>query len=162
MSDVVKPGGAFWVAGRGEVDLEQEASDRRLRSVIAEFDPEGKLTLGRHHKTGEWVLFLKPRANPFGIDAPYPVLGLGSERPSPEYLRAVLNETDTRRNGAEIMNKIQENNNRIRARQAAPADEAAGQLAEAIMSFERGQGKTKFSTSLPKRDPKHRAYSRKD
>lgn len=162
MSDVVKPGGAFWVAGRGEVDLEQEASDRRLQSVIAEFDPEGKLTLGRHHQTGEWVLFLKPRANPFGVDAPYPVLGLGRTRPEPEFLRAVLNETDTRRNGAEIMNKIQENNNRIRARQAEPADEAAGQLAEAIMSYERAQGKTKFSTSLPKRDPKHRAYSRKD
>lgn len=162
MSNVVKPGGSFFVAGRGEVDLEQEAGDRRLQSVIAEFDPEGKLTIGRHNKTGEYVLFLKHRANPFGLDAPYPVLGLGNARPEPGFLRAVLNETDTRRNGAEIMNKIQENNSRLRRQQSAPADEAAGELAEAIMSYERAQGKTKFSTSLPKRDPKQRAYSRKD
>ena len=163
MSNVITPGGAFYVAGRGEVDLEQEMYDRKLRSVIAEFDSEGKLTLGRHHQTGEWILFLKARANPFGLDSPYPVLGLGRERPTPDFLRQVLRETDTRRNGDEILKKIQKNNERLRKPSRDAADEALEILAETAESFLHREGKTPYHRSLPKRDPKHRAYStRKD
>lgn len=157
MSSEVSPGGKFWIAGRGEVDLDEEAHDRALRKVIEENDPEGKLTLGRHHATGEWVLFLKPRANPFGLDAPYPVLGLGTTRPSAEYLQQVLYETDTRRHGNEILNKIQENNARMRKPSVEAADDATGQLAEAVASFLHREEKTPYRRSLPKQDPKQRA-----
>lgn len=161
MDGVVKP--TIFVAGRGEVDLDMEAHYRGLRSVIEENDPEGKLTLGHHHETGEWVLFLKPRANPFGLDAPYPVLGLGTEIPEPDQLRRLLYKTDTRRNGDQIMKDIQANNERIRKAARDKADEGIEIVAEGAESFLHRQGKTPYHRSLPKRDPIHRQYStRKD
>lgn len=161
MDGVVKP--TIFVAGRGEVDLDLELRHRALRKVIEENDPEGKLTLGRHHETGEWVLFLKPRANPFGLDALYPVLGLGTEEPDPDKLRELLYKTDTRRNGDQILKDIHANNERIRRVARDKADEGIEILAEAQESFLHRQGLTPHHRSLAKRDPVHRQYStRKD
>lgn len=162
MQDVVKPGSQFFIPGRGNVDLEQEIHHKHLAKVIANNDPEGKLTLGRHHQTGEWVLFLRPKANPFGLDQPYPVLGFGMELPSAERLERILHETDTRRNGDRILKDIQENNERIRSHSRTAADDAAGVAAEAAESFLHAQGRTGYHRSLRKLDPIHRQFSGKD
>jgi hypothetical protein len=157
--ELVKPGSGFFVAGRGEVDLEEERHHKALAKVIADNDPEGKLTLGRHKESGEWVLFLRPKANPFGLDAPYPVLGFGQELPSPEHVERVLHETDTRRNGDRILKDIQENNERLRKPSRSRADDATAQLAEAAESFLHAQGRTPYHRSLRKRDPIHRQFA---
>lgn len=162
-ADLVKPGSGFFVAGRGVIDLEEERNHTALARVIAANDPEGKLTIGRHLETGEWVLFLRPRANPFGLDAPYPVLGFGKELPSAERLERILFETDTRRNGDQILKDIQENNEKLRNPSRIRADEATEQVAEAAESFLHAQGRTPYHRSLPKRDPIHRQFAtRKD
>lgn len=153
----------LYVAGQGEVDFGERKQLKELYKVIREEDPEDKLMLGQHPESREWVLFLKPRANPFGLDAPYPVLGLGTEVPDPGEVRALLHKTDTRRNGSQIMDDIHANNNRIKAELDAKASEGAEILADAQRSFLHRQGKAPFHQSLPKRDPIHRQYStRKD
>ena len=161
MDGLLKP--TIFVAGRGEVDLDLERQHIALRKVIEENDPEGKLTLGFHRETGEWVLFLKSRANPFGLDAPYPVLGLGRNVPDPQELRELLYKTDTRRNGDKILSDIHANNERRRAKSRDAANDGIEVAAEAAESFLHRQGLTPHHRSLAKRDPVHRQYStRKD
>lgn len=159
MDGAVKP--TFFVAGRGEVDLAEEAKHRALLSVIRENDPEDKLMLGFHRHTQEWVLFLKPRAHPYGLDAPYPVLGLGRETPNPQDLRELLYKTDTRRNGEQILKDIHANNKRLRKIARDKGDDAVEIAAEAAESFLHRQGLTPHHRSLRKVDPVHRQFTGK-
>lgn len=161
MSNGVVPA-TIYVAGQGEVDFGERAKMKELTRVIKENDPEDKLMLGKHHATGEWVLFLKPRANPFGLDAPYPVLGLGTDVPDPDRVRKLLYETDTRRNGDKIMQDIQANNEKIRKAADDKATEATEILAEARASYLHRKGDAPYHQSLRKVDPIHRKYSGKD
>lgn len=160
MDGLLKP--TIFVAGRGEVELDLEMQYKRLRDVIAENDPEGKLTLGRHNTTGEWVLFLKPRAHPYGLDAPYPVLGLGTDLPDPQELRELLYRTDTRRNGDQILKDIHANNEKLRAKSRTAADDGIEIAAEAAESFLHRQSLTPHHRSLRKVDPVHRQFSGKE
>jgi len=159
--DIVRPGGEVFVAGRGIVDLEEESRHKALAKVIATHDPDNKLTIGRHKDTGEWVLFLRPKANPFGIDAPYPLLGMGKELPSPELIERILVETDTRRSGDKILNDITAANERVRKPARSHADEAIERLAEAAESYMNAHGQTPYYRSTRNLDLKNRPY-RKD
>lgn len=152
-----------FVAGQGEVDFHERGQLREVYKVIREEDPDDKLMLGQHPQTREWVLFLKPRANPFGLDAPYPVLGLGTETPDPSKVRELLHKTDTRRNGDQILKDIHANNDRLRMEMDKKASEGTEIMAEARASYLHRKGDAPYHQSLAKRDPIHRQYStRKD
>ena len=114
----------IWTPG-GMVDPEIRAAER----VVTQYDE--RLMLARHELTGDWVVWLKPRANPFG-NAPYPVVGLGSSLPAPAEIEHRLKRADTARRGDEILREMDEANARLKAERNRAADEGSGIAAEAL------------------------------
>lgn len=90
-----------------------------------------RLMLARHEMTGDWVIWLKPRANPFG-DAPYPVIGLGPDLPAPAEIEQRLRRADAARRGDEILREINQANDEIQRENKRASDEATGIAAEAL------------------------------
>lgn len=106
--------------------------DRELRKaqrVVEQYDE--RLMLARHEGTGDWCVWLKPKANPFG-DLPYPVIGLGPTLPSPEEIERQIVKADAARRGDEILREINAANDKLRAEKERAADDASGQGAEAL------------------------------
>jgi hypothetical protein len=131
-----------WLPGIGVTDSLQRSVARRLEAY------DERLVLGRHEATGDWCVFLKERANPFGGGKPFPVLGLGTTLPSADEVMAKVQKYDTVRNGERLLREINEHNEKIRAKTDAAASEASGVVAEGAESFLHGLGRTPYKRSL--------------
>lgn len=112
----------LWLPGQGFVPPHIRAAE----SAVKEYDAD--LMLGRHEQTGEWVVLLT--RGPEG--RPFPVFGLGIELPAPEQIKQRLYESDTRRNGREIVRQIVRRQEDAREERRRKAEDASGQGAEAF------------------------------
>lgn len=128
MEDIVPSGEVrLWVPGIG-------ASDRRVRAVakaVRDYDPD--LRLARHELTGDWVVLIG--------DAPMPVYGFGKELPDPASVEATLFQRDVRRRGKRILDELAAKAERDRLDSEYRVSESNGELAEALESAFRRQGK---------------------
>ena len=98
----------------------------RAKREVEEYDDA--LTLGRHTLTGDWCIWLKR-----GPDKPpYPVLGIGKELPAPGTLQARLRAADTRLHGDAMLRRMNAENEAQKAVQSRAAEEATGEMAEAL------------------------------
>lgn len=133
--------GGIWVPGSGIIDPNQRAISRRLE----EYDE--RLALGQHNVTGDWCVFLKPRANPFG-DNYFPVLGLGKELPTPDEVMYKLIKYDALRQGDKILEEIKFSNEKLMASTEQAAAEASGIVAEGFESFLHDNKRTPYRRVL--------------
>lgn len=117
----------LWVPGHGLVP----PHIRTALDAVQHYD--ANLSLGRHEQTGEWVVLLK---RPDGETQP--ILGLGTELPSEEAISKKLYESDVRRHGAQIIERL----NRIDREQKAATRKAASDGSAAVAEgFEWGYRK---------------------
>lgn len=85
------------------------------------------LELGRHTMTGDWCIWLMR-----GPDKPpYPVIGLGPVLPSPDTLIERLQAADTRLHGDAMLQRMNAENETVRAQERAASEEATAMAAEA-------------------------------
>jgi len=96
---------------------------REARQAIEDYDPN--LSLGRHEKTGDWVVILK---RPTGEEVP--IFGLGAVLPSREAITEKLYKSDVRRHGGKIAEAIERANEQRRRDLERKADDATGEAAE--------------------------------
>lgn len=130
MSNVILTGGDgekqdIWLPGMSKgVPLHV----RQVSEAIEQYD--GKLSLGRDNKTGDWVVLRE--GGP--IDVPYfPVFGLGNDLPSVDTVNRMLFERDVAKNGARIVQSVVEAQ---AARKKAVKDRADAATEEAATAFE--------------------------
>lgn len=98
----------------------------RAKREVESYDEN--LTLGRHALTGDWCIWLRQ-----GPDKPpYPVLGIGRELPEPGVLQERLRAADTRIHGDDMLRRMNAENEQLRAAESREAEDATGQLAEAL------------------------------
>lgn len=94
----------IWLPGQGVVDLEP----MRVHRAVSQYDE--RLMFGRHDN-GDWCIFVKM---PHG-EIPLPVLGFGSELPTPEEAVRRADEANTRRHGTKILEHIKKEDESRRA-----------------------------------------------
>lgn len=123
-----------------------------LNRAVREYDD--RLVFGRNEINGDWVV---ARKMPHG-QAPIPVLGFQYDLPEPEHVLQRLRECDTLVH-TDQLDKMNAHNESIRDVSRAKADEGSSIAAEGWESFLHRKGKTPYSRSLPKRDPKQRSSS---
>lgn len=103
-----------------------ESKEIRLAvNEVEAYDP--RLTLAKHEITGDWVIFTK-----LDNGALYPVIGLGKDLPSPDYLRQRILNADTRRQGEQMLYHINKKNEEIRKQNERPVRDGIGKTAEAL------------------------------
>lgn len=113
----------LWIPGAGEVDLRV----RRVMKAVEEYDSE--LRFGRHEITGDWVVLLE--RSPL-TGKPHPLLGFGTELPSPERVVQRMSETDVRRRGSQMLRALTIASQAERDASDERTGEASGQAAEAL------------------------------
>lgn len=108
---------------------EHDLTTAPARRVVEQYDEN--LMLARNVDTGDWCVYLKPRANPFGqTDKPFPVIGLGPELPSPETIQRRLYQADAKRRGDQILNDMNSHNESLMQPKRIAADTGTGIAAE--------------------------------
>jgi hypothetical protein len=112
---------AIWLPGQGVVDVRIRAAQR----AVKEYDE--RLELARHEITHDWVIFVTLDNGNL-----YPVIGLGRELPHPDYIKERLWKADTRRHGEKILHEVNRRNEEIRQNRRRPAQDATGNMAEAL------------------------------
>lgn len=116
--------------GRGTVDI------RVWRCMNAAREYDARLTIGQDQTDGQWAVYIKlERGTLPEMDDLFPIFGLGrdpEEFPHPEDLKKRLYESDTVRQGDELLDKLNRENERLKKEQAYEADEASGIAAEAL------------------------------
>ena len=98
---------------------------REARKAIEDYD--SNLSLGRHEKSGDWVVVLK---RPDGDKVP--IFGLGPQLPGREQILEKLYKSDVRRHGGKIAEAIERAAEQRRREQASIADDQTGVAAEAF------------------------------
>ena len=111
----------IWTPGGGD-SPEVVAAARMVKAC----DPA--LELGRHTMTGDWCIWLLRGPS----EPPYPVLGIGRELPSGEALVERIKAADTRVHGDAMLRRMNAHNEQLRRQQSRVADEATGEMAEAL------------------------------
>lgn len=109
----------LWIPGRGELAMGELAAAR----AVEEYDPE--LMLGQDRRSGDWVVLIKR-------DPPYPVFGLGPTLPSPDEIKRRLYQADTKRHGGKLADELDRANERAKQELRDRADDATGEVAEAL------------------------------
>lgn len=131
MSALEIPTQALWLPGEGLVPVHI----RQAIQAVEEYDPD--LTIGQHEQTGEWVVLLK--RGPEG--RPFPVFGVGAHLPSPEALKKKLYDSDVRRHGGRIAQKLEAQAEARRRAERSNAAAATEEVAEAFLWAARKDGK---------------------
>lgn len=119
----------LWLPGQGFVP----AHVREATKAVEDYD--SNLSLGRHDKSGEWVVLL---TRPDGETVP--IFGLGHELPSRERITEKLYKSDVRRHGGKIAEAIDRANEQRRRDLARKADDGTGETAEAFAWAARKDG----------------------
>jgi hypothetical protein len=150
----------IYVPGRGAMDLDC----RRVDIAVNEYDE--RLFAARHPRTNIPSVFVKVSPftdwlnEDFGVDIAgqraMPVLAFPEGWPSNEVVLRKLIASDAKRRGTAILDEINDKNAQLRRNAEYIQQQAAEAVAEVQESFEHRQGLTKYSRSLPKRDPKQR------
>lgn len=104
--------------------------------AVKEYDAD--LLIGRDEQSGDWVVLLDSRKHDL---PPHPVLGLGPELPGVDEIKRRLYMADTRKRGREIVADIHRHRAREEARMRAETHDAAGEVAEALESLARSEGR---------------------
>ena len=121
---------AIWLPGAGMVDLRVTRLDRAAK------DYDERLAVGRNEQNGRWAVFIRTARGTFPPLDLYPVLDLGLDverLPHPDDLQKRLYESDTRRHGARILERMNRENEAIKKEHARIADDATYQAAEALV-----------------------------
>lgn len=119
----------IWLPGHGQVDL----GVLRVDKFVSEYDE--RLRFGRNVETGQYCVYVCMR----GQD-PLPIIGF-NEIPSNDVLARELYQRDALRRGREIIDDIQNTNDRIQAEKEKAAAEASEGVAEVLEWFNRSMGK---------------------
>ena len=138
----------IFVPGQGHVDLDYV----RMNRAINEYDE--RLNFEMNDQTGQYTIFMK---NVHG-EAPIPVLAF-TDIPTTDEAIQRLHQTDARRHGAEILDRMRAENERHAAAFDNRSSEAAGQLAEAHESYLRNNGQLRYSKSF-RADPNRTAVKK--
>jgi hypothetical protein len=133
----------LWVPGQGLVNLEGTAVDRAVR----EYDE--RLFFGRNATTGLHTVFMKMEHG----EPPLPILAFADGVPAPEQAVKRLYDTDARRHGLEILDRINRENEEIKNQHRYAAAEASGQVAEVMESYLHDQGQTPHRRVVLSKDP---------
>lgn len=138
----------LYLPGRGMVNLDA----RRVDRAVQEYDE--RLFFSRHPQTGQWTVFIKIERDlpdEFGTvvsgTRAFPVLAF-NDIPEPSEATRRLYESDAIRHGTRILDKIHENNERVREPLRRKAEEAQEQLAEVVESYMHDQGETRYRRVL--------------
>lgn len=99
----------------------------QAREAVRDYD--SNLDFGKNELTNQWCIFLKRGATEATQEFDLPILGF-NDIPSREVIQRRLYESDAVRNGNEIMDSLQRNNDDIEARREVAAQEASAQAAE--------------------------------
>lgn len=126
--------GALYLPGVGLTGTDERAAAKAVR----EYDADCQL--GQRKDTGEWIIFM---TNP-ATNEPFPVLGLGTRLPSPDEIQRRMYHTDVRKHGAKIFQNIMRRQEATLAGHKALADDASGEVAEALVSGFETQGFNPF------------------
>lgn len=105
----------------------------RVNDAVKEYDE--RLRFGFNETNGDWIIYIvMPRdfdAAYFIDDQPvYPVIGFGTEIPSPEYALKRLYEADTRRQ--DVLKRMNDANARLEAERKNDMAEFDADMAERI------------------------------
>lgn len=126
----------IWLPGVGYADVGMASLD----AAVQEYDP--LLRFGRNEETGQYCVFMVKRGQ-----APLPVLGF-EELPSKDYLLRRLYQSDTVRNGGQLLDQIERHNRELEKANEAAAVEAEGELVEAIEWGARKDAATRYSRTF--------------
>ena len=118
----MKPSEKIWLPGQGVVDM----APMKVHRAVSEYDE--RLMFGRHDN-GDWCIFVKM---PHGM-LPRPVLGFGTELPTPEEAVARADAANTRRHGQKVLDQIMADDRRRRAKLDKESEELAEVYAEIMM-----------------------------
>jgi len=98
----------------------------KVHRAVNEYDE--RLMFGRHDN-GDWCIFVKM---PHGKN-PLPVLGFGTELPTPEEAVRRADAANTRRHGQKVLDQIMADDARRRAKLDKESEELAEVYAEIMM-----------------------------
>jgi hypothetical protein len=118
----------LWLPGSGFVPQHI----REATKAVEDYDPN--LSLGRHDKTGDWVVLLKRP------DGTVPIFGFGPELPSREQITEKLYKSDVRRHGGKIADAIERRSQEAQRDQERKASDQTGEVAEAFAWAARKDG----------------------
>ena len=118
----MKPSERIWLPGQGVVDM----APMKVHRAVSQYDE--RLMFGRHDN-GDWCIFVKM---PHGKQ-PLPVLGFGTELPTPEEAVRRADAANTRRHGQKILDQIMADDARRRAKLDKESEELAEVYAEIMM-----------------------------
>lgn len=150
----------IYLPGRGVVDL----ATRRIDAAVRGYDE--RLFAGRHPHNGLDTIFIKmPPGTAVFVSGDG--LDIGGQRcqalmafpqgfPETHEVLEKLAKSDATRRGTQILDEMNQANYRLQEPARRAAEEMAGLSAEVAESALHRLGKTRYSRSLPKRDPKQR------
>jgi len=118
----MRPSEKIWLPGQGVVDM----APMKVHRAVSQYDE--RLMFGRHDN-GDWCIFVKM---PHGKD-PLPVLGFGTELPTPEEAVRRADAANTRRHGQKVLDQIMADDRRRRAKIEKESEELAEVYAEIMM-----------------------------
>ncbi len=118
----MRPSEKIWLPGQGVVDM----APMKVHRAVSQYDE--RLMFGRH-ENGDWCIFVKM---PHGKD-PLPVLGFGTELPTPEEAVRRADAANTRRHGQKVLDQIMADDARRRAKLDKESEELAEVYAEIMM-----------------------------
>lgn len=144
---------AIYLPGRGMVDLAARAVDR----AVNEYDE--RLFASKSPVSGLDTVFIKmPADSDLGVEIEgtraYPLLSFPDGFPEPHFVVERLYNADGKRQGDRVLRELRAHNEKIKAEHRYRADQASGELAEVIASYQHSQGLTPYHTSLRKQSPK--------
>ena len=118
----MRPSEKIWLPGQGVVDM----APMKVHRAVNAYDE--RLMFGRH-ENGDWCIFVKM---PHGKN-PLPVLGFGTELPTPEEAVRRADAANTRRHGQKVLDQIMADDRRRRAKLDKESEELAEVYAEIMM-----------------------------
>ena len=122
----------IWLPGAGVLSLRE----RDAAKAVEEYDSD--LMLGQRRDTGDWCAFLP--GNRASEGQPFPVFNFGTELPHPDDIKKRLYEHDVRRNGHELLDKLDRIYDQEQKAIADKAEEGREMLADTIASDMRRKG----------------------
>lgn len=122
----MKPSERIWLPGQGVVDM----APMKVHRAVSAYDE--RLMFGRH-ENGDWCIFVKMEHG----RKPLPVLGFGTEMPTPEEAVRRADAANTRKHGDKLLRDIKADDER-RRRGLEKAAEANADIYAEIMSAAQG------------------------
>ena len=121
----MRPSERIWLPGQGVVDM----APMKVHRAVSQYDE--RLMFGRH-ENGDWCIFVKM---PHGM-TPRPVLGFGTELPTPEEAVRRADAANTRKHGEKLLHDIMADDRRRRAQLEKGREELSEIYAEIMMESE--------------------------